>query len=74
MVEGSFGLRFDPPYQRERESIKAIQIRKYGRNPSEFDLVGLAKRGVGESEIECVFCLALFLAFNNDWEPCVDLT
>ncbi|HEX3988771.1 MAG TPA: hypothetical protein VHZ30_05020, partial [Verrucomicrobiae bacterium] len=47
----------DLPNQNEREAIWAIQIRNYGRNPSDFDLVQLARvtKGLTGSEIESVF-------------------
>lgn len=59
------------PNQTEREAIWGIQIRKYGRKPSDFDLVQLAKatEGLTGSEIESVFVDSLFLAFDQDWEP-----
>ena len=61
----------DLPNQGEREAIWGIQIRKYGRNPSDFDLVQLAREtdGLTGSEIESVFTDALFLAFDGDREP-----
>jgi SpoVK/Ycf46/Vps4 family AAA+-type ATPase len=61
----------DLPNQNEREAIGGIQIRKYGRNPSDFDLVQLARAtdGLTGSEIESVFCDALFLGFDGDREP-----
>jgi len=61
----------DLPNQNEREAIWRIQIRKYGRNPSDFDLVQLAKatEGLTGSEIESVFTDSLFLAFDSDREP-----
>jgi SpoVK/Ycf46/Vps4 family AAA+-type ATPase len=61
----------DLPNQNEREAIWDIQIRKYGRNPSDFDLVqlGRATEGLTGSEIESVFVDALFLAFDSDREP-----
>jgi SpoVK/Ycf46/Vps4 family AAA+-type ATPase len=64
----------DLPNQNEREAIWAIQIRKYGRNPSDFDLVQLARAtdGLTGSEIESVFADALYLAFDSNREP-VDL-
>lgn len=61
----------DLPNQQEREAVWGIQIRKYGRNPSDFDLVQLAREteGLTGSEIESVFTDSLFLAFDNDREP-----
>jgi len=61
----------DLPNQTEREAIWGIQIRKYGRNPADFDLVQLARatEGLTGSEIESVFADALFLAFDSDREP-----
>ena len=61
----------DLPNQNEREAIWGIQIRKYGRNPSDFDLVrlGRATDGLTGSEIESVFADSLFLAFDSDREP-----
>ena len=47
--KGSFDeLMFvDLPNQGEREAIWGIQIRKYGRKPSDFDLVQLGERRKG---------------------------
>ena len=61
----------DLPNQNEREAIWGIQIRKYGRNPSDFDLVQLARatEGLTGSEIESVFADALYLAFDCNREP-----
>jgi SpoVK/Ycf46/Vps4 family AAA+-type ATPase len=61
----------DLPNQNEREAIWGIQIRKYGRNPSDFDLVQLARatEGLTGSEIESVFADALYLAFDSNREP-----
>ena len=61
----------DLPNQTEREAIWGIQIRKYGRNPVDFDLVQLARaaEGLTGSEIESAFADALFLAFDRDREP-----
>ncbi len=61
----------DLPNLTEREAIWDIQIRKYGRNPADFDLVqlGRATDGLTGSEIESVFADALFLAFDSDREP-----
>lgn len=61
----------DLPNQTEREAIWGIQIRKYGRKPSDFDLVQLGREteGLTGSEIESVFADSLFLAFDQDREP-----
>jgi len=58
--------------QPEREAVWGIQIRKYGRNPSDFDLVQLARQTewLTGSEIESVFTDSLSLAFDNNREPC----
>ncbi len=61
----------DRPNQNERDAICGIQIRKYARNPSDFDLVQLARvtEGLTGSEIESVFADSLYLAFDSDREP-----
>ena len=61
----------DLPNQGEREAVWGIQIRKYGRNPADFDLVQLARvtEGLTGSEIESVFVDSLFLGFDQDREP-----
>jgi SpoVK/Ycf46/Vps4 family AAA+-type ATPase len=61
----------DLPNQTEREAIWTIQIRKYGRNPSDFDIVQLSRatEGLTGSEIESVFADALYLAFDSSREP-----
>ena len=61
----------DLPSQTERESIWAIQIQKYRRDPREYDLVQLARatEGLTGSEIENVFIDALFQAFEGKREP-----
>jgi SpoVK/Ycf46/Vps4 family AAA+-type ATPase len=61
----------DLPNQGERQAIWAIQIRNYGRNPSDFDLVQLARvtEGLTGSEIESVFADALYVAFDRETEP-----
>ncbi len=63
------------PTQAEREAIWAIQIAKYGREATDFDLVQLAKvtEGLTGSEIEAVFVEALYQAFDESTEP-TDLT
>src|ERR1039457_2139638 len=60
----------DLPNQNEREAIWGIQIRKYGRNPSDFDLVQLARvtEGLTGSETGSVFADSLFLVFDSDRE------
>jgi hypothetical protein len=65
----------DLPNQAEREAIWAIQVRKYGRDPREYDLVQLARAtdGLTGSELETVFVDALFQAFDVGKEP-TDLT
>jgi SpoVK/Ycf46/Vps4 family AAA+-type ATPase len=61
----------DLPNQEERQAIWAIQIRKYGRNPSDFDLIQLARatEGLTGSEIKSVFADALYVAFDRETEP-----
>ncbi len=61
----------DLPNQNERQAIWGIQIRKYRRNPSDFDLLQLARvtDGLTGSEIESVFTDALYLAFDANREP-----
>lgn len=61
----------DLPNQEERQRIWEIQIRKYGRNPEDFDVVQLAKatEGLTGSEIESVFIEALHNAFESDAQP-----
>lgn len=61
----------DLPDASERAQIWQIQIAKYGRNPKAYDLPGLANASEGwtGSEIEAVFCEALFAAFEDDKEP-----
>jgi len=60
----------DLPNLEERQSIWAIQVRKYGRDPKDFDLAQLAKvtDGLTGSEIESVFVDSLFLAFDEEKE------
>ena len=52
-----------------------IQIAKYKRNPKDYDTVQLARvtEGLTGSEIENVFAVALFKAFESEKEP-TDLT
>lgn len=61
----------DLPNLAEREAIWAIQIRKHGRDPADFDPGQLARAsdGLTGSEIEAVFVEALFTAFARDTEP-----
>jgi SpoVK/Ycf46/Vps4 family AAA+-type ATPase len=61
----------DLPNQNKREAIWGIQIRKYGRNSSDFDLVQFARatEGLTGSEIESVFADALYPAFDGNREP-----
>lgn len=61
----------DLPDQGERESIWKIQIKKYGRDPEKYDIIGLAKMSDGwtGSEIESVFQESLYAAFERDTEP-----
>lgn len=61
----------DLPDPSEREAIWAIQIQKYGRAAKQFDITGLANVSEGwtGSEIEAVFCEALFAAFEENREP-----
>jgi SpoVK/Ycf46/Vps4 family AAA+-type ATPase len=58
----------DLPDLEERESIFEIQIRKYKRNPADFDLKALAKKSANYTgaEIEEAVVSALFDAWNND--------
>jgi SpoVK/Ycf46/Vps4 family AAA+-type ATPase len=65
----------DLPNQTEREAIWNIQIRNYGRDPKDFDVVQLARAtdGLTGSEIESVFVESMFSAFYEDQEP-TDLT
>src|SRR5206468_10971035 len=51
--------------------IWKIQIAKYGRNPENYQLDSLARAtdGFTGSEIEALFCEALFAAFDEDKEP-----
>ncbi len=60
----------DLPSQKEREIIWAIQIGKYGRKSTDFDLTGLAKAtdGFTGSEIKQLFIEALYLAFDEQAE------
>src|SRR5436305_5650545 len=68
-------LFVDFPNDQERESIWTIQIRKYARDPKDFDTVQLAKAtdGLTGSEIEQIFVESLFTAFEHGNEP-TDLT
>jgi AAA+ superfamily predicted ATPase len=61
----------DLPNQSEREQVWQIQIRNYGRNPEDFDLVQLAKatEGYTGSEIQQVFVESLYQAFDQEKEP-----
>jgi len=65
----------DLPNPEERAAIWQIQIRKFGRDHSLFDLPQLVKAAEGftGSEIEQVFVEALYRAFDRDEEP-TDLT
>ena len=65
----------DLPNADERAAIWDIQIRKYGRDPSKFDIAGLAKAtdGFTGAEIEQAFVDALYAAFVEGREP-TDLT
>lgn len=60
----------DLPNVEERQAIWTIQIRKYGRNPADFDPVQLARasEGLTSSEIETVFVESLYDAFDRDIE------
>ena len=57
----------DLPDLEERESIFEIQIRKYKRNPADFDLKALAKKSANYTgaEIEEAVVSALFDAWND---------
>ncbi|MBE0542241.1 MAG: AAA family ATPase [Verrucomicrobia bacterium] len=61
----------DLPNVDERQAIWTIQIRKHGRNPSDFDTLQLARasEGLTGSEIEAVFVESLYDAFDRDTEP-----
>src|SRR5512137_2783100 len=61
----------DLPNQQEREAIWDIQIRNYGRDARDYDLIQLARatEGLTGSEIENVFIDALYNAFDADQEP-----
>jgi SpoVK/Ycf46/Vps4 family AAA+-type ATPase len=61
----------DLPTPAERESIWVLQIKKYRRNPKDFDCVQLARatEGLTGSEIEAVFTEALYHAFDAGSEP-----
>jgi SpoVK/Ycf46/Vps4 family AAA+-type ATPase len=61
----------DLPNQAEREAIWDIQVRRYSRNPKDFDLVQLSRAtdGLTGSEIEQVFIEALYVAFDAEKEP-----
>ena len=65
----------DLPNLEEREQIWRIQIEKWGRSLSAYHIVQLARATEGwtGSEIEAVFCEALYLAFDEGGEP-IDLT
>jgi AAA+ superfamily predicted ATPase len=65
----------DLPNQVEREAIWRIQIKRFNRNPKDFDIIQLARASEGftGSEIECLFSEALYSGFNNQSEP-TDLT
>lgn len=71
--KGRFDEMFfvDLPDIQERKAIWEIQIAKYGRKPSAFHLETLAVESEGwtGSEIEAVFCEALFAAFDQDTSP-----
>ena len=61
----------DLPNEEERTAIWEIQIQKYGRDASEYDVAALAKAtdGLTGSEIEQVFVEALFCGFDQEKEP-----
>jgi SpoVK/Ycf46/Vps4 family AAA+-type ATPase len=61
----------DLPHQGEREAIWAIQIRNYGWDPGDYNIVQLAKatEGLTGSEIENVLIEALYLGFDQNKEP-----
>ncbi len=61
----------DLPSVAEREAIWSIQIRKHGRNSTDFDTVQLARasEGLTGSEIEAVFIESLYDAFDRDTDP-----
>ena len=61
----------DLPNEEERTVIWLIQIRRYGRDPKEFDSDQLARisEGMTGAEIESAFVEALYLAFEQDREP-----
>lgn len=61
----------DLPNPQELEAIWSIQIRRHGRNPSDYDTVALAatSNGFTGAEVEAAFTAALFEAFEKDREP-----
>ncbi len=61
----------DLPNEAEREAIWAIQVRKYGRKPEDFDVQRLARESVQMtgSEIEQAFIEALYAGFADGKEP-----
>lgn len=71
--KGRFDENFfvDLPNQKEREQVWEIQIRNYGRDPKDFDIVQLAKatEGYTGAEIEQVFVEALYEGFDQEKEP-----
>jgi SpoVK/Ycf46/Vps4 family AAA+-type ATPase len=71
--KGRFDEMFfvDLPNEEERAAIWRIQIAKYGREATEFDLLQLARATAGwtGSEIEQAFIDALYHAFSRQEEP-----
>jgi ATP-dependent 26S proteasome regulatory subunit len=61
----------DLPNEEERRLVWAIQIRRFGRNPEDFDLRQLARITEGHTgaEIEQVFIEALYAAYAGNREP-----
>jgi len=62
----------DLPDEEERKEIWKIQIRRYGRNPKDFDVDLLARncsKGFSGAEIESLFVDSLVEAFDNNEEP-----
>jgi SpoVK/Ycf46/Vps4 family AAA+-type ATPase len=62
------------PSEREREEIFKIQIKKYHRNPKNFDTAELAAKSDGFSGAEIEECVksGLYLAFDREKELSTD--
>jgi len=61
----------DLPNVRERKAIWAIQIRRHGRKPADYETGVLAANSSGftGAEVEAAFTAAMFEAFEKDREP-----